>query len=91
MRLKIIKIKNQLVLPLPGEVIENLELTEGSEVEVTIQDEEKWILMSSATDSQDLEEVDEQYGEMMGDLIDEFKSAFEKLADEYSGPSSKKS
>ena len=62
MRLKIIKIKNQLVLPLPGEVIENLELTEGSEVEVTIQDEEKWILMSSATDSQDLEEVDEQYG-----------------------------
>ena len=88
MHLKIINIENQLVLPLPGELIENLELTEGSEVEITIQGEEKWVLISSAADTQDLEEVDEEYGEMMGDMIDEMKSAFEKLADEFSESSS---
>ena len=87
MRLKIIKVENELVLPLPGEVIDALELSEGSEVEVTIEDEEKWILISSAADPEDLDQVDEEYGEMMGELMDEFKSAFGKLADEFKGSS----
>lgn len=87
MRLKIIKVENKLALPLPGEVIDALELSEGSEVEVIIEDEEKWILISSAADPEDLDQVDEVDGEMMGELIDEFKSAFDKLADEFKGSS----
>ena len=89
MRLKIIKIENQLVLPLPGEVIDDLDLSEGSEVEMTAEGDGKWILVSNPADSEDLNEVDEEVGEKLGDIIDEFKSAFDKLADEYSESSSK--
>jgi len=88
MRLKIIKIENQLVLPLPEVVIDDLDLSEGSEVEVTVEGDGKWILISNSPDSEDLNAVNEELGEMVDDVIDEFKTAFDKLADEFSESSS---
>ena len=80
MRLKIIKIGNQLALPLPESAVEALQLSEGSEVLVTIEEENKWILITAEDESLDLDEIDAGYVKMLSEFIEENKEALEELA-----------
>ena len=80
MRLKIIKYGNQLALPLPEKAVEALQLSEGSEVLVTIEEDNQWILITSEGESLDLDEIDADYARMLVKFIEENREALEELA-----------
>ena len=71
MHLKINKIGNQLVLPLPEKAVKALELVEGSEVVVAIEEDNKWMLITTEAESVDLDEIDADYAKMLIEFIEE--------------------
>lgn len=80
MRLKIIKIGDQFVLPLPEKGIKALQLSDGSEVLVTVEEDNHWILISLDDGSLDLEEIDVDLARMLNEFIEEYREALEELA-----------
>jgi antitoxin component of MazEF toxin-antitoxin module len=80
MRLKIIKVGDQLALPLPEQDVKTLGLSEGSEVEVTVEEDNKWILITADGKNVDLDEIDADYAKMLIEFIEENRGALEELA-----------
>mgnify|MGYP006294692033 CR=1 FL=1 len=80
MRLKIIKIGNQLALPLPENAIKALELSEGSDVLLMVQEESKWILVTAADETVNLEEIDADFARMLSEFIEEYRDALAELS-----------
>ena len=54
MRLKIIKLGNQLALSLPEKAVEALQLSEGSKAPMTVEEENKWILITAMEETVNL-------------------------------------
>ena len=77
---KIIKVGNELYLPLPDEITQALQLNEGSEVNVSVDPQEKQILIQSLGQSTDLGEINLEFAEQVSAFIRDYKPALEELA-----------
>ena len=77
---KIIKIENELYLPLPDEITQALQLKEGSEVTVSVDPDKNQILIQSLGQYQALEEINLEFAEQVTTFIRDYKPALEELA-----------
>ena len=77
---KIIKIENDLVLPLPNEIAQALQLEEGSEITVSVDHEKKQILIQSVGQSADLGEINQEFAEQVTAFIRDYKPALDQLS-----------
>jgi len=80
MILRIIKARKGLALPLPEDITEALQLTEGSEVTVSVDPEKKQILIQSLRQSTDLGDINLEFAEQVSTFIRDYKPALEELA-----------
>ncbi len=80
MLMKVIKIGNQLVLPLPGSFVKALKLSKGSEVLVTADEEYQWLLITAADETVDLEEIDLNFARMLSEFMEEYRDALAALS-----------
>ena len=77
---KIIKVGNELYLPLPDEITQALQLKEGSEVTVSVDPEKNQILVQSLGQSTDLEDINLEFAEQVTTFIRDYKPALDELA-----------
>ena len=75
---KIFKTGNSLVVSLPKESIQLLGLHEGSEVSVSVNQEDGHIIIEPATSS--LAEIDEIFAQQLDEFIEQYRPALEALA-----------
>lgn len=76
---KIFKTGNSMVVSLPKDILDDLRLTEGAEVEVEIDRQEGRIIISP-TKPPDLPGVDEEFAQQVAQFIDQYRPALEALA-----------
>ena len=74
---KIYKTGNSIVVSLPKEMLETLNLQEGGNVSVELDDEHQQILISPVVTA---DGVDEAFAKQVADFIDEYRPALEALA-----------
>jgi len=77
---KIIKVGNELYLPLPDEITQALQLKEGSEVTVSVDPDKKQILIQPLGQSQALKEINLEFAEQVTAFIRNYKPALYELA-----------
>ena len=77
---KIIKVGNELYLPLPDEIMQALQLKEGSEVTVSVDPQKKQILIQSLDQSTDLGDINLEFAEQVSAFIKDYKPALDELA-----------
>ena len=77
---RIIKVGNQLVVPLSEEITKALQLTKGSEVNVNVDPENNRILISPVGYTPDIEEIDSEFASQVSAFIKDYKPALEELA-----------
>ena len=77
---KIIKVGNELYIPLPDEITQALQLKEGSVVTVSVDPEKKQILIQSLGQSTDLGEINPEFAEQVTTFIRDYKPALDELA-----------
>jgi antitoxin component of MazEF toxin-antitoxin module len=77
---KIIKVGNELYIPLPAEITQALQLKEGSVVTVSVDPEKKQILIQSLGQSTDLGEINLEFTEQVTAFIRDYKPALDELA-----------
>ena len=77
---KIIKVGNELYLPLPDEITQALQLKEGSEVTVFVDPQKKQILIQSLDQSTDLGDTNLEFAEQVTAFIRDYKPALDELA-----------
>ncbi|NIM92108.1 MAG: AbrB/MazE/SpoVT family DNA-binding domain-containing protein [Anaerolineales bacterium] len=75
---KIYRTGNSLVITLPKDALEALQMGAGTEVDIEV-DEEKGVLILSPVD-QSLDGVNEVFAKQVEDFIQEYRSALEELA-----------
>ena len=77
---KIIKVENELYLPLPDEITQALQLKEGSEVTVSVDSEKNQIMIQSLSQSTDLGKINLEFAEQVTTFIRDYKPALDQLA-----------
>jgi putative addiction module antidote len=75
---KVFKAGNSLVVSLPKETIQALELKEGSEVSIELGPDQKEIVIKPAESS--LAGIDETFAQQVADFIEQYRPALEALA-----------
>ena len=76
---KIIKVENELYLPLPDEITQALQLKEGSEVTVSVDPDKNQILIQPLGQYQALEEINLEFAEQVTAFIRDYKPALDEL------------
>ena len=77
---RIIKVGNNLVVPLPEEAIEPLQLSEGAEVIVVVNNAQNQILIQPVGITPDIGEIDQEFAGQVSQFIKDYKPALEELA-----------
>lgn len=75
---KIIKTGNSLVISLPKESIELIGLHEGSEISLTVDENQKRIVIEPV--NAELMGIDKEFAQQITDFIEQYRSALETLA-----------
>ena len=75
---KIYRTGNSLVVTLPKDALDQLRMSEGTEVNIKINEKEGVLVISPAEDS--LDGVDEVFAKQVGRFIEEYYVALEELA-----------
>lgn len=75
---KIFKTGNSLVIALPRDVLDTLQLGEGAEVSVDVDREQKQIVIAPAPTFET--EIDAEFARQVADFIDAYRPALEALA-----------
>lgn len=75
---KIFKTGNSLVISLPKETIQSLNLHEGSEVDINLDLDENMITIKPIKPA--LVEIDESFAQQLNDFIEQYRPALEALA-----------
>lgn len=75
---KIYRTGNSLVVTLPKDALDQLRMSEGTEVDIKINEKEGVLVISPAEDS--LDGVDELFATQVGRFIEEYHVALEELA-----------
>ncbi len=78
MRRKIYRTGNSLVVTLPKDALDQLRMSEGTEVEIKINEEQGVLVISPAEDV--LDGVDEAFASQVDHFIDEYRVALDELA-----------
>jgi putative addiction module antidote len=76
---KIFKTGNSFVISLPRASLQQLGLREGSEVNVTVNQEEGQIIIEGARPP--LAEIDAEFAQQVHDFIERYRPALEALAE----------
>ena len=77
---RIIKIGEDLVVILPENKVESLQLTEGDEVSLSVDPGQNRILIQSIGHSLDLEDIDNEFAARVSEFIKDYKPALKTLA-----------
>lgn len=75
---KVFKTGNSLVVSLPREFIQSLNLDEGSEVEIAVDLETQVIIIKPIKSP--LAQIDETFAQQLDDFIEKYRPALEALA-----------
>jgi putative addiction module antidote len=75
---KIYRTGNSLVVTLPKDALDRLRMSEGTEVDIKINEKERVLVISPAEDS--LDGVDEEFAAQVGRFIEEYYVALEEIA-----------
>jgi len=76
---KIFKTGNSVVVSLPKEAIEYLQIEEGSEVNIELDRENRQIIIVPA-DPQQIGGVDQEFARQVAEFIEQYRPALEELA-----------
>ncbi len=77
---KVFKTGNSIVISLPKEALEYLNIREGSEVEVDLNREDHLIVIRPTEKLLDVNGVDAGFARQVADFIEEYRPALEALA-----------
>ncbi len=77
---RIIKIGKDLVVTLPENIVERLQLTEGDGVSLSVDSGKNRILIQPVEHSPDLEDIDQEFATQVSEFIKDCKPALEELA-----------
>jgi putative addiction module antidote len=77
---KIFKTGNSLVVSLPRDVIEYLQIGEGAEVDLRLDREQRRIVIEPAENRPDIPGIDSDFAGQVDDFIEEYRPALEELA-----------
>ncbi len=77
---KVFKTGNSIVISLPKEALEYLNIREGSEVEVDLNREDHLIVIRPTETPLDVNGVDVDFARQVADFIEEYRPALEALA-----------
>ncbi|MFO8037556.1 MAG: AbrB/MazE/SpoVT family DNA-binding domain-containing protein [Anaerolineales bacterium] len=77
---KIFKTGNSLVVSLPKDVIEYLEIGEGAEVDLRLDREQRRIVIEPAEKRTEVPGIDSEFAGQVADFIEEYRPALEELA-----------
>lgn len=77
---KIFKTGNSVVVSLPKDAIEYLQVEEGSEVNVELDRENNQIVITPVQPSLTIEGIDPEFTHQVADFIEEYRSALDELA-----------
>jgi antitoxin component of MazEF toxin-antitoxin module len=77
---RIIKTGEDLVVILPENIVESLQLTEGDEVSLSVDSGQSRILIQPVGHSLDLEDIDQEFAAQVSEYIKDYKPALEELS-----------
>lgn len=77
---KVFKTGNSVVVSLPKDAIEFLQIEEGSEVDVELDREKRQIMIKPARPSLEEAGVDPDFASQVSEFIEEYRTALEELA-----------
>ncbi len=78
MHRKVFKTGNSIVVSLPKEMLDFLGITEGSDVDIELDKEQRRVFIASA--HQELPEIDEGFARQVSEFIERYRPALEALA-----------
>jgi antitoxin MazE len=76
---KVFKAGNSLVVSLPREAVEALGISEGSEVDLTVDRDQAQVVITAKGYA--IAGVDERFATQVNEFIEQYRSALEKLAE----------
>jgi putative addiction module antidote len=76
---KIFKTGNSIVVSIPKDILEQLDLSEGEDVSVELDREQRQIVISPVEKPLDVS-LNEEFARQVNDFIEEYRSALEALA-----------
>jgi putative addiction module antidote len=76
---KIFKTGNSVVISLPKEALEDLQIAEGSVVNIEVDRENRQIIIIPANPPS-IEGVDQKFARQVAEFIEQYRPALEKLA-----------
>ena len=77
---KVFKTGNSVVISLPRDALEMLGISEGSEVSLDIDRENRQLVISPVEEPSAVAGVDESFAQQVADFIAEYRPALEALA-----------
>jgi putative addiction module antidote len=77
---KIFKTGNSVVVSLPKDAIEYLQIDEGAEVFVELDREKRRIVVTPAESPEAMEGVDPEFAQQVADFIEQYRPALQELA-----------
>ncbi len=77
---KVFKTGNSIVISLPKEALEYLNIREGSEVEVDLDREDHLIVIRPTETTVEVNGVDADFARQVADFIEKYRPALEALA-----------
>jgi len=80
MERKVFRTGNSMVISLPREALEYLNLQEGMTVEVNLDRENRQVILKPVEPRISLQGVDEAFARQVSDFIEQYRPALEKLA-----------
>ena len=80
MHRKIFKTGNSLVVSIPKEIIEYLQLGEGAEVNVSLDRGKRQIVITPVDSTTPIVGIDQTFARQVAEFIEQYRSALEELA-----------
>jgi antitoxin MazE len=77
---KIFKTGNSVVVSLPRDAIEYLQMEEGAEVNVELDREKKQIVITPALPSSSVAGIDPEFAHQVAEFIEQYRTALDELA-----------
>lgn len=81
MRRKVFRTGNSIVVSLPREALDFLDLQEGAEIELHLDRENRQIILKPAEKALAISGVDEKFAAQVAEFIEQYRPALERLAD----------
>ena len=80
MQRKIFKTGNSLVVSLPKDAIEELQMTEGTMVSVYFERANKKLIIEPIDPEREVEGISEEFAKQVSEFIEEYRPALDELA-----------